>query len=403
MRNELKRFWLLALVCAFLIAGCNSDDDDDTTPAVGEAIEEVQFLAEGGDDRQILVDVPLTLDASQSEGEGLIYHWDFGDGQKADGCKVEHVYSELQDYEVVLTVTNEDGKEATDELAVEVMEFKSMQFPITVACADGSELTVNGFKPAFLDDGRMIGVAGGSDFAVIVETAPCSGEFELLASIPREGNSYPAFLEVVDGDTVAVGLWHDIWLVETADGSASHLVTLENYEGCSDGEYLYVTGGNLGSDTFVHRVSIADGAVEMLLTVPGASGDACVDPAGNVYVGNGFSAGHTGDIVRFDPKNDFPWNWDDGSLVGKVLSAGNLHWFNESCILVGGGDYFGDSGNINYVAAYDTASGEIVRKVDPDPGDGSFYMVTANAKSDRMALCTFSGGFYYAPLSALGL
>ena len=47
------------------------------------------------------------FDASLSYGEDVInYKWDFGDGSRADGCKVKHVYSNEGWYNVTLKVTN---------------------------------------------------------------------------------------------------------------------------------------------------------------------------------------------------------------------------------------------------------------------------------------------------------
>lgn len=43
------------------------------------------------------------------EGGKWTYSWDFGDGQKADGPSVDHIFSEARKYEVSLTVTNKNG------------------------------------------------------------------------------------------------------------------------------------------------------------------------------------------------------------------------------------------------------------------------------------------------------
>jgi glucose/arabinose dehydrogenase len=52
-----------------------------------------------------------TLDGSQSTDNGNIvsYHWDFGDGTTADGAVVPKSFTELGDYLVTLTVTDNDG------------------------------------------------------------------------------------------------------------------------------------------------------------------------------------------------------------------------------------------------------------------------------------------------------
>lgn len=52
-----------------------------------------------------------TLDGSQSVDNGTIvsYHWDFGDGTTADGPTVPKTFTETGDYQVSLTVTDNDG------------------------------------------------------------------------------------------------------------------------------------------------------------------------------------------------------------------------------------------------------------------------------------------------------
>ena len=56
----------------------------------------------------------VVFDASQStdrDGSILSYEWDFGDGQKAAGIRVNHIYQFEGDYKVTLTVTDDGRKE----------------------------------------------------------------------------------------------------------------------------------------------------------------------------------------------------------------------------------------------------------------------------------------------------
>ena len=63
------------------------------------------------------VDEQIDFDASDStDPDGSIesYHWDFGDGEEDEGESVSHAYSEAGKYQLVLTLTdNEGGKNAT--------------------------------------------------------------------------------------------------------------------------------------------------------------------------------------------------------------------------------------------------------------------------------------------------
>lgn len=54
---------------------------------------------------------PLTVRFSdESEGEGVEYRWDFGDGNYSTARNPTHTYEEAGDFSVVLSVTNREGK-----------------------------------------------------------------------------------------------------------------------------------------------------------------------------------------------------------------------------------------------------------------------------------------------------
>jgi len=46
----------------------------------------------------------VTLDGSLSQGDGLRYFWDFGDGETGSGARVSHAYAKGGHYKAVLTV-----------------------------------------------------------------------------------------------------------------------------------------------------------------------------------------------------------------------------------------------------------------------------------------------------------
>lgn len=67
------------------------------------------------------VNQSVTFDASESsDAEGPItsYHWDFGDGTTGTGVTVTHSYSSVDDYKVVLTVTDAAGNTDTKKKRV---------------------------------------------------------------------------------------------------------------------------------------------------------------------------------------------------------------------------------------------------------------------------------------------
>ena len=66
-------------------------------------------IADAGDNLVCCVGKDNIFDGSRSTGSGLDYFWDFGDGSKAEGMKVNHVYEKPGNYRVVLTVKSDSN------------------------------------------------------------------------------------------------------------------------------------------------------------------------------------------------------------------------------------------------------------------------------------------------------
>ena len=79
--------------------------DAKATPTSGQAPLTVAFDASGSKD---------------ADGTIASYEWDFGDGQKGSGAKVNHDYKDVKAYTVMLTVTDNDGAKANKMLTVTV-------------------------------------------------------------------------------------------------------------------------------------------------------------------------------------------------------------------------------------------------------------------------------------------
>nr|MCR5853198.1 PKD domain-containing protein [Methanophagales archaeon] len=58
------------------------------------------------------------------DGTIVSYEWDFGDGSTASGAEVSHSYTSATSYKVTLTVTDDDGEEASFSTDVHVNEIK---------------------------------------------------------------------------------------------------------------------------------------------------------------------------------------------------------------------------------------------------------------------------------------
>ena len=79
-------------------------------------------------------DAGLTADAQGFTDERAAYVWDFGDGARATGQTVNHIYAEPGSYVVTLTVTGEDGTVAINEIRANVDEPTLFELELT---ADG--------------------------------------------------------------------------------------------------------------------------------------------------------------------------------------------------------------------------------------------------------------------------
>ncbi|MBA7671773.1 hypothetical protein ES703_79936 [subsurface metagenome] len=82
-------------------------------------------VADAGPDQTAVVDEVVTFDGSGSydvDGTIIAYAWDFGDGSTGTGVNPTHGYGTVETYNVVLTVTDNDGLTDTDEVIVTVTE-----------------------------------------------------------------------------------------------------------------------------------------------------------------------------------------------------------------------------------------------------------------------------------------
>jgi hypothetical protein len=63
-------------------------------------------------DKICCIDQPVRFDASASkdpDGEGLKYHWDFGDGETSEEVSPVHIFRKPGVFKVTLTVTDTSG------------------------------------------------------------------------------------------------------------------------------------------------------------------------------------------------------------------------------------------------------------------------------------------------------
>jgi PKD repeat protein len=104
---------LLPVISTVEIEYGDGDDDDD----------DEDFEADAGDDLEGIVGEDIQFNGSAWGGdEPYSWHWDFGDGNTSTDRNTTHNYTLADEYEVVLTVTDDDGDIATDEIEVKITE-----------------------------------------------------------------------------------------------------------------------------------------------------------------------------------------------------------------------------------------------------------------------------------------
>jgi ABC-type transport system substrate-binding protein/PKD repeat protein len=110
---------------------------EDTTAPVAVADADQTTITVGG---------TVSFDASDSSDLGGIasYAWDFGDDTTETGVSTTHVYSEVGEYTVTLTVTDMSGNTATATVAITVEEEVVNVAPTAVAAATPASVVVGG-------------------------------------------------------------------------------------------------------------------------------------------------------------------------------------------------------------------------------------------------------------------
>ncbi len=85
------------------------------------------------------LEVEFTGSSSTDNTDIVSYAWDFGDGNTSSEADPTHTFDSIGTYEVVLTVTDDEGLTGTDTITIQVTEEGGNQAPIAVATANPTE------------------------------------------------------------------------------------------------------------------------------------------------------------------------------------------------------------------------------------------------------------------------
>ncbi|WP_256290028.1 PKD domain-containing protein [Halobellus inordinatus] len=188
----------------------------------------------------------VTFDASASEDSGgsiASYEWDFGDGSTDSGESVTHTFSSPGDYDVELTVTDDDGATDTTTQTVSVAEtaapanFQISAIDVESPVTQGDTATVSATVENTGDEGTQTVV-------VAVDGATVDSQDVTLAG----GASDDVTFEVAT-DSLSVGD-HDVDL-STANDSASGQLTVTEPEPPADDLETSVSLSPANGETFV--------------------------------------------------------------------------------------------------------------------------------------------------------
>jgi PKD repeat protein len=202
-------------------------------------------------------DLKLAVDAGAStDADGTIadYSWDFGDGSAGSGVADSHTYAESGDYEVELTVTDDDGAKGTVTKTVTVTEPPNVT-PEAAFTFDVNDLTVSLDGSGSDDpDGSIEDYAW--DFG-----DDSTGSGETATHRYDESGTYPIRLTVTDdrGDTNTVT--HDVTVTApTVFARDDFDRTMATGWGAAD------RGGNWTIPTGASRYSVGSGVGKVNLT-----------------------------------------------------------------------------------------------------------------------------------------
>jgi hypothetical protein len=217
-----------------------------------------------------------------------------------------------------------------------------------------------------LPDGRLLALNGAS---VSIETAVGSGAFASVGDVAGFAPSFGASFFTIspDGTKAAVGSnAGSVVVFNTATPATNTTHAVNDFEAAwLDNSRLAIANGT-AAGTGVQILNTTTSALSSVIgNIGGFSGGVAVDAAGNLYAGNGFNTtvggSDTGWVKAFTPAqvnaaiaSGTPIDFEAaGTPIVDLLSGSTLGFDSAGNFYVGGGDFFGSSGDFGYSAVVD--------------------------------------------------
>lgn len=318
-----------------------------------------QPIAEAGPDKKTCVgeEVVFTGNSSyDSDGSITKYMWDFGDGSKAEGINVSHVYTRPGKYTVKLSV--EDNSGTTCGTAVDNLMINVSEKPEAVAGGDVSTCNLN-----LTFDGSAS--KGPEDVALIYEWnfgdgSPKAGGVKTTHTYPRPG-VYDVTLTVRDESGFGCGQDVDRFQVKIHEAPVAYidgvekacvdeLISFDAARSVSYNGNIQSYNWDFGDGTSMAGMNVSHaykepGVYQVTLTITDDGGSECNTANSSMVVKVNETpyaeAGSeiivcAGDPVNFDGSNSvdydgeissYVWNFGDGN-TGRGMRP--VHTYNES-------------------------------------------------------------------------
>lgn len=259
------------------------------------------------------------------------------------------------------------------------------------------------FTTSFNFDVFLNRVVAFDGFQIFRQTSSGSSNFTSIGSLPAEfeGGTDPAFaLTSLFGGFYLLGAGAggsqfpatsfngNLFLLPFSGGEASLVANIPFHTGATFRLpfEVFVSAGVSTFDSFhVERLNLLTNNLATVIdNGPGASAGVGVDIAGNLYTGIGFDAAgaRTGEIRKFSQNSvtqalltGVPIAFDEGLFVSQTLSATGILFDAQGDMWVAGGDFFGGSGALGFVAEIDPETGAILRQINPTGNPDAFFSI----------------------------